>query len=233
MTTDDKPLEDVGDPDTSTDAGQDQDLVINDPPMSDAAGFGAAVPVAQEAPSDEPAPPQDVRVVPPRSFPQHFSLLFAASMIFIGCLSVWHRAPVFAQERAGSSMISGSFLLALSFYSIILGLLNVLQGRLRGMGSAFMLGILSLYFAFKTMMLTLGQEAVEIGGVKLTTGWVAYSDINAETFQDKVTGFIGQLGPGMLLTMLGGFIIIFVFIKAMMPTGQAQPTPPPRTRRRR
>ena len=233
MTTDDKLPGDPGDPDTSTDAGQDQDLEINDPPMSDDAGFGAAVPVAEEAPSDEPAPPQDVRVVPPRSFPQHFSLLFASSMIFIGCLSVWHRAPVFLQERTGSSMISGSFLLAVSFYSIIVALLNVLQGRLRGMGSAFLLGILSLYFAFKTMVLTMGQEAVEINGVQVTTGWVAYADTKAETFQGKVTGFIGQLGPGMLLTMLGGFIIILVFIKAMMPTGQAQPTPPPRTRRRR
>ena len=71
MTTDDKRPGDPGDPDTSTDAGQDPDLEINDPPMSDDAGFGTAVPVAEEAPSDEPAPPQDVGGGAPRTKPPH------------------------------------------------------------------------------------------------------------------------------------------------------------------
>jgi hypothetical protein len=211
--------------DTRTDGGD--DLEIDSAPMGDDSGF--AVPVAAAAVADEPAAPQEVRLSPPRAFPQHFSLLFASTMIVIGCATDWHREAVFGDDLEGLEMISGSFLMAFAAYSILIGFLNILQGRLRGMGSAFVTGFLAIFFSLKTIGRTMGAVKNDLGGA----GWRAYGDIKADTVQDQVNGYIGQIGPGALLALVGGLIIISVFIKAMLPNKAAQAAPAPSSRRRR
>ncbi|MEE8106512.1 MAG: hypothetical protein V3T86_13330 [Planctomycetota bacterium] len=218
---------DDANPETSTDAGD--DLEIDAAPMGDAGGFGEVpVAAAADAGTGEPAAPQEVRLAPPRSFPQHFSLLFASTMIVIGCATDWHRKEVFGDDLQGIEMISGAFLMAFAAYSIFIGFLNILQGRLRGMGSAFMTGFLAIFFSLKTIGRTMAAEANPDGDA---LGWRAYKDIKAGTVQDQFTGFIGQIGPGALLALVGGLIIIMVFIKAMLPKSAEAPAPSSRRRR--
>jgi len=215
-------------PETTTDAGD--DLTIDAAPMGDDSGFGE-VPVAAAAETGpaEPAAPQEVRLAPPRSFPQHFSLLFASTMIVIGCATDWHREAVFGDDLEGIEMISGAFLMAFASYSILIGLLNVMQGRLRGMGSAFLTGFLAIFFSLKAIGRTLSAEANPDSGA---LGWRSYEDIDAGTVQEKFAGFIGQICPGALLALVGGLLIIGVFIKAMLPNKAAE-APAPSSRRRR
>ena len=125
-------------------------------------------------------------------------------------------------------MISGAFLMAFASYSILIGLLNILQGRLRGMGSAFMTGFLAIFFSLKTIGRTMNFEGPDGAGL----GWKEYGDIKAATVQDQASGYIGQIGPGALLALVGGLLIIGVFIKAMLPNKAAE-APAPSSRRRR
>jgi len=44
-------------------------------------------------------------------------------------------------------------------------------------------------------------------------------------------GWLGQFGPGALLTFLGGLIIVSVFLKAFLPAKRADAMPAARRRR--
>ena len=201
------------DPDTGTDEDI-GDLEIAGP----ADVTTEAAPTGGEAPP--PGPPG------PRAFPQHFSILLGASFVFVASQTYWERPHVFGTATPGTWMHSGTFLMALSLYVGLVGIINILQGRLAGMLSAFVLGIASLYLGIKKYMQTIDQDA-----------FLSRPDIkeldSIETWQDVWKHWFGQFGPGVFLSIVGGTLIVMVFVKALFPSKKAAaPAPSPRRRRR-
>ena len=105
------------DPDTSTE-DQIGDLEINS---------GGDIPVAEAAAPD--APPA---AAGPRTFPQHYTLLMGGVFVFAASQADWERAHVFGQTTNGTGMAHGTFLMALSIYVVLVAILNILHGRLKG-----------------------------------------------------------------------------------------------------
>jgi hypothetical protein len=162
----------------------------------------AAIPVAEAAGGGAQPPPAEP--AGPRVFPQHYSILLGASLVLVGAFTVWEREHVFGKEIRGPDMISGAFLLAMALYTLVVGMLNVVGGRLRGMLGAFVTGVASIYLAVGKMIDTQGAAHFR--------GW---SDFKEGSIQDKVSGFVGQFGPGVWLSLLGGLWIVLVFVKAI------------------
>jgi len=209
-----------------------------------------APPVADDEP---PPPPQAAPGV--RNVPQHFSLLFASFCVLVGALSVWERAHVFGMKIEGPDKLAGAFLLTLSGYATLIGTLNVLQGRLRGMLATFTCAFFALYFGIPAIVATDGHSAFlrpdEIkdyvksadGEMPLIPDRFAAEDITfpaealkglSKSWQAPYKYWIGQFAPGPLLVTFGGFLIIWVFLKGMFGgKKKAEPAPAPSSGRRR
>jgi len=201
--------------------------------------------------SDAPPPAAPAAGGPPRAFPQHYRLLFGAVCVFFGAMTVWERAHVFGAEIEGEAMISGTILMILSGYSILVGVLNILQGRLAGMLAAFMTGVLALYFGIPAMFgtyrhdgfITLGeiQEYIDTKEAEQTIPerFVSNPDVTFPkatfdkftTKQDAWKYVIGQYAPGPLMTTFGGGLLIWVFLGAMFGGKKGKSEPEPQTSR--
>ena len=160
------------------------------------------------------------------------------------------RSYIFGKTISGTDMISGTFLLAMSIYGILVALLNITQGRLRGMMAAFVVGVASLYLGIKAAFATFNQPLhlalSEINGYmdgKVIPTREPFDQNPAlfptavfDTMTDKKeiwAYWLGQWGPGIWWTALGGILICLLFLKAFLPSKKAaEPAPPPRRRRR-
>lgn len=200
-----------------------------------------AIPVAETAPVDSPAgsapsagssaaalegdTPSSPAPTGPRVFPQHYSLLFGSVVVLVGAMSVWERAHVFGVDVSGSQMISGTLLIAMALYCVIVGVINIITGRLRGMFAAFLTGVFALYLSIKGYMRTLGAEAVvNEDGETLVRGFLSREEIKTlpgeHSFQTDLTTWISQFGPGVWITLIGGILITLVFLKAIVGGGK-------------
>lgn len=232
------------DPDTNTDDNVSGDLEISEP------SYPEAVPVADAADTpqaEQPAPPAPAG---PRAFPQHYTLLLGSVMCMVASLVIWERAHVFGQDVRGIDMISGSFLFAMALYGVIVAILNIQHGRLRGMMSSFITGAAALYIGIKKALATFGQDMFltksEISAyvtkkvIPERAPFDAAPDLFPKGTLDQFTDhkevwgyFLGQYAPGVWWSILGGLLIVFVFLKAFMPSKKAEPAPPPTRGRRR
>jgi hypothetical protein len=192
----------------------------------------------------------------PRSFPQHYKLLFGAFCVLIGSMAVWQREHVFGVEIEGNEMISGNLLMILSGYCVLVGILNIMNGRLAGMLAAFLTGIAALYFGLPGIWNTYGHDAF-LTHAEIDTYFNSVSSGEGEkiplrfaeqglpfpseaikkfkTENDKWYYTIGQIAPGPIFSTLGGFLMIFVFAGAVFggkKKGGSEPPPTARRRRR-
>jgi len=203
-----------------------------------------APPAAEDAPP--PPPPQQAG---PRSLPQHFSLLFANFVVFIGAISVWEREHVFGMEIEGPEMLSGAFILALAGYATIVSILNIVQGRLRGMLATLSVCFFALYFGIPAIKTTFEHPAfvtaTEVDEFKASEGnpnrvipdrFTADSkyefpaetiDAMPTTWQTPYKYMVGQYAPGPLLTVFGGLLIAWIFLKGIFGGKKKEPAPAP------
>ncbi|MGQ0614447.1 MAG: hypothetical protein ACT4PV_11990 [Planctomycetaceae bacterium] len=201
MNADETPEAEGSEPETNPDAGQDLELGAPQP------NIPQALPLA--APAAPAGPPG------PRVYPQHYSLLLGSTLVAVGCLSSWHRSGIFGAELSGLSMISGTFLFALALYSVLVAILNIVEGRLKGMGGAFLTGFFAIYFAYRTMSRTWSHERyLSMGAIKEQPG---------QNLKSSFEAWIGQFGPGPLIALLGGVILLSIFLKAFLPGRKAAP----------
>jgi len=228
------------DPDTNTDDNL-ADLELSKPSFPETVPVAEPAGTAEETRADEPAPP----LAPgPRTFPQHYTLLFGSILVMVSGLAVWERAHVFGAEVTGLQMISGTFLFAFGLYTALVGMLNIMHGRLRGMMAAFIGGAAALYFGIKKAIATFGADRClglneineYIAGKQIPNR--APFDANPELFPTAVlesftdkkevySYYLGQFAPGIWISILGGMLIVWVFLKAFMPSKKAEPAPAP------
>jgi hypothetical protein len=215
------------------------------PPDDSSAGRGGQM---AAAPAAAPAAP--------RSFPQHYKLLFGAFCVLIGSMAVWQRAHVFGVDVEGEEMISGNLLTILSGYCVLIGMLNIMHGRLAGMLAAFLTALAALYFGLPGMyrtythdaFVTEGEIAEYISSVKSGEGeripkrfedlgmsFPSETITNFKTKQDKWYYVMGQFAPGPIFTSIGGFLLLWVFAGAIFggKKKSSSGAPPPAARRRR
>lgn len=206
--------EKTGEPETNTE-GDVSPLELKGEPAS-GTGIPVAPPIVAAAPAPAPAAPAG-----PRVFPQHYTLLFGTLAVALGSLLVWERAAVCGVDVAGTQMIRGSILLLLGTYSAIVAILNILQGRLR-VGSAALTGLLALYFTIEHI----------VKRITKAPAFKKFGDFEG-ALQTRIEKFIGQFGPGELLVMLGGAVIMLIFLKAFLPGKSSAEAPAPTSRRPR
>ncbi len=225
MSDEDKPstddLENLPEPDTDTGSGR-------FPAME-------AIPVAEPV---SPAPPPATTAPDgPRIFPQQYTMLFANVCILVGTLTVWERHHVTGQpDLYGYVSIGGAFVMAASAYCVLVGIVGLFNGRMR-LGSSLMSSFFALYFAIQSMIRLAGVEEVKglLPGttqeVVVVPGFQLFGDLHDKLgIQGGVNAFIAQFGPGLYLNLLGGIIIMLMFIKAMFFSKKKQEAP---ARRRR
>lgn len=208
LPTDDD-LEKLPDPDTDT-SGE-KFPVMEAIPVADAA-----------APAPPPAsPPAAEAAAPPRVFPQQYTMLFANVCILVGSLTVWERHHVTGQpDLYGFQSIGGSLVLAASGYSILVGMVGLIRGGMR-LGSSLLSGFLAVYFAVNSML-----------AVSRLDGFQPYGNLSDKyKFVMAVKTFLPQFGPGQYLNLLGGAVILLMFVKAMFFSKKKQPEVAPRRRR--
>jgi hypothetical protein len=182
-------------------------------------------------------------------FPQHYTILFGAVMVFVGAISVWERERIFGGVVIGSDTITGSFLLAMAIYTALVGVLNIVEGRLKGMLGAFVTGVTALWFGLRALVRTLNRPEFlsfsEIGDYTekqaiperfAEGGFPADALAEVTTRQEQFYSWLGQIAPGVWWTVLGGILIVLVFLKALFGGGKKKapaPAPSPRRRGRR
>ena len=205
-----------------------------------------APPVADEAP-----PPPPPAMAGPRNVPQHFSLLFGCICVLVGAFGVWEREHVFGAEIEGTEKLAGAILIALAGYSSLIGAMNVLQGRLRGMMAMFSTAFFALYFGIPALNATYAADgtvtmdeikayhkASDAGGVPPVPdrfrepGNVPFPAVAIEgvsrSWQGPMKYFIGQFAPGPIMTVFGGLLLIWVFLKGIFGgKKKAEPAPAP------
>jgi len=182
-----------------------------------------AIPVADAAaPAPPPAsPPVAEGAAQPRVFPQQYTMLFANVCILVGTLTVWERHNVTGQpDLYGFVSIGGAFVMAASAYSVLVGVVSLIRGGVR-LGSSLISSFFALYFGIKSIL-----------RVKNLDGFQLFGDLQDKLgFQNAVNTFLAQLGPGIYLNLLGGLIIMLMFMKAMFFSKKKQPEVAPRRRR--
>lgn len=232
-----------------------------DPNAGDSAESAGGVPthieVAPPATDDGPPPPPPSQAGP-RTLPQHFSLLFANFVVFVGAISVWEREHVFGMEIEGPEMLTGAFMLALAGYATIVSILNIMQGRLRGMLATLSVCFFALYFGVPALFATHNHDAAltmgEISAYKDSEGATEQVipdrfkndpkltfpaetiDALPATWQTPIRVYCGQHAPGPVLTVFGGLLILWVFLKGIFGGKKKEPAPAPSSksgRRRR
>jgi hypothetical protein len=148
-------------------------------------------------------------------------MLFANTCILAGTLTVWERHHVTGQpDLYGFTSIGGAFVMAASAYCVLVGLVSLVRGGMR-LGSSLLSSFFALYFAIKSILRVTGLDGFQLfGDLKDQLG-----------FQQAVNTFFAQLGPGIYLNLLGGAVIIWMFVKAMFFSKKKAPEPAPRRRR--
>lgn len=196
--------------------------------MSDETTQGAGVPPHADHEgaglrAEEALPVAPAVEAGPRVFPQHYALLFGHVACVLGFFGVWERAEHFGTEVRGTAMISASVVGLYAVYGTVVGVLNILHGRLKGMLSAFFTGFLATLFAFQALQRTWRHE-----------NYRAFGTVQEEVggFFQAVRAWFGQFGPGALLTLAGGIIVLSVFVKAFLPRKQPAATPASARRRK-
>jgi len=186
-----------------------------------------ALPVAEEIP---PEPPPAPPAAGPRTFPEHYTLLLGGAMVLASSLSVWERKEIYGAEIWGGHSILRTVMMGLAAYMLAVGISNISTGRLKGMGLAFVTGVMALWLGIKGF---LAFDSVD--GFR---GWTQIkNDLEATTGFNKKIGvetFLSQWAPGVWLATIGGALIILIFVKAILFGGKGKaPTPPPAPARRR
>ncbi len=181
-----------------------------------------AIPVAE--PESPGAPPPTAEAGGPRVFPQQYTMLFANTCILVGALTVWERHHVTGQpDLYGFVSIGGAFVMAASAYCVLVGIVGLISGRMR-LGSSLLSSFFALYFAILSML-----------RVYRLDGFLEYGDFKAPPHnlgaQGAINSVLSQFGPGHYLNLLGGAVILSMFIKAMFFSKKKAPEPAPRRRR--
>ncbi|HEX5137459.1 MAG TPA: hypothetical protein VFY93_10830 [Planctomycetota bacterium] len=179
-----------------------------------------AIPVAEPS-APEPPPASAATAEGPRIFPQQYKMLFANTCILVGTLTVWERQHVTGQPNLyGFQSIGGAFVLAAAAYCILVGVVGLIRGGMR-LGSSLLSSFFALYFAIASML-----------RVKDIEGFQLFGDLQDKFgFQKAVNTWVSQFGPGIYLNLLGGAVILWMFIKAMFFSKKKAPEPAPRRRR--
>jgi hypothetical protein len=211
-------------PDTNTD-DEIGGLDIPNPEVREAIPVAEGAPVESSPPASEDEAPPPPAPTGPRVFPQHYSILFGSVVVLVGAMSVWERAHVFGVDVSGPQMISGTLLIAMALYCVIVGVINIITGRLRGMFAVFLTGVFALYLSIKGYMRTLDADAVvSEGGETLVRGFLSRDQIKTlpgeHSFQLDLTTWVSQFGPGVWITLIGGILITLVFLKAIVGGGK-------------
>lgn len=195
-----------------------------------------AIPVAD--PAAPAPPPPTAETGGPRIFPQQYTMLFANTCILVGALTVWERHHVTGQpDLYGFASIGGAFVMAASAYCVLVGIVGLISGRMR-LGSSLLSSFFALYFAIKSMIRLAGIDEVKglLPGttqeVVVVPGFRYFGDLHHDLgIQRGVDAFLAQFGPGIYLNLLGGLVIMLMFIKAMFFSKKKQEAPAPRRRR--
>ncbi len=179
-----------------------------------------AIPVAEpSAPDPPPAAPAEG----PRIFPQQYTMLFANTCILAGTLTVWERRVLLragTEDLYGFQSIGGAFVMAASAYCVLVGMVGLVRGGMR-LASSLLSSFFALYFGVKSILTVTALEGFQLfGDLKDSLG-----------FQKAVNSFLGQIGPGVYLNLLGGAVILWMFVKAMFFSKKKAPEPAPRRRR--
>ena len=140
-------------------------------------------------------------------YPQQYWLLLGCLAISIGCLTVWERAHVTGRDVYGFQMIVGAFTLLFGAFGVVEAVLGILQGRLRVVG-AFAAGLLGLLYGLKAFSRIVSHEGFR--------SYAALGDDGAGTHQAVLATWIGQIGPGVWLTLFGALVIAGVFARALL-----------------
>lgn len=216
MSDEKKPSDDIENlPDPDTDTGE------KFPAME-------AIPVAEpSAPAAPPASPAGGGDGP-RIFPQQYKMLFANTCIVVGALTVWERTHVTGRpDLYGFQSIGGAFVLTSGAYCILVGLVGLIRGGMR-LGSSLLSSFFALYFAIGSMLTLSRHEGFDPYGT-IFDGTASDPSDRSHILATKI--FLPQFGPGHYLCLLGGSVIIWMFIKAMFFSKKKAPEPAPRRRR--
>jgi len=173
----------------------------------------AAIPVAEPTFTEPPAPAAPPPPAGPRIYPQQYTLLFANTMIVVGCLTVWERAHVAGRDMYGFQMIGGAFVLAWAAYSMLASVVGLVRGGVNMFGSLGT-GFFAFYFAIRNLLHTIGLENFKY-----------YGDFKNLGITEHVNAFLGQFGPGVHLNLIGGGVILLLFFKAMFGGKKKEPEP--------
>jgi hypothetical protein len=196
------------------------------------------MPAAEAIPVAEPlAPAPPAAPTGPRIFPQQYTMLFANTLILVGALTVWERSSVTGRpDLLGIVSIGGAFVAAFSAYCVLTGLVSLVRGGVR-FGSTLLSGFFAVYFAIKSMVRIMRFDEVTVTGpggtdLVIAPGFRYFGDFKEQLgTQGAVDALLGQFGPGQYLTLLGGLIIMLMFLKAMFGGKKKAPEPAPRRRR--
>jgi hypothetical protein len=208
-------------PDTDT-----GDEIENLPPPEESE-VAPAVPVAPpvgsdlETPPTEPEAPQAAVPTGPRIFPQQYTMLFANTVILVGCLTVWERASLTGRDLYGFQSIGGSIVMAFAAYSVLAGIVGLVRGGVNFF-STLGTGFFAIYFAIKVLLRTIDHG-----------NFLPWENMKEQYgFQRGLNELLSQFGPGVHLCLFGGAVIVVMFFKAMFGGKKKAPEPPPSTRRR-
>lgn len=191
------------------------------PPDEDVAQAVPVAPAVETAPAaEEPPPPPPPGG--PRIFPQQYTMLFANTVILVGCLTVWERAGITGRDLYGFQSIGGSIVMAFAAYSVLAGMVGLIRGGVNFFATLGT-GFFALYFAIKVMLRTIDHGNFQyFGDLKEKHG-----------FQQGLNTLLSQFGPGVHLCLFGGVIIVVMFLKAMFGGKKKEPEPAPARRRGR
>jgi len=170
----------------------------------------------ESGPEPDPQPerePEPSVAASPRAYAQQYWLLLGCMAIAIGCLTVWERAHVTGKDVYGFQMIAGAFTLLFGAYGAVEAVLGILQGRLRVVG-AVAAGAFGLVYGLKAFSRILSHEGFR--------SYAALESDGATTHQAVIARWIGQIGPGVWLTLFGAVVIAAVFARALLaPAGRS------------
>lgn len=224
MTDQNLPTDDetIGDGEEFESSGIDETALPDEIPV--------APPAMDESPAAEPPP---VMAPGPRQFKEHYTILLGAAMVVASGLSVWERGTIYGVEVRGTQSILRTFMLAFALHTLGVGISNIATGRLRGMATTFVAGVMAFWMGVKGFM-----AFSDVDGFK---GWketeTFLKDHGGSNFQRQIEHYLAQWGPGVWLATVGGALILWVFLKAIVGGGKKKaPAPAPArssSRRRR
>ncbi len=170
----------------------------------------------------------------PAGSKESFRLLFGASFVVAAGFAVWQRATVYDGhvEVTGFDSVSVSLLFAFGLYSFVVGIANVVSGRMvPGMPAAFIAGVCGLWFGIRGFLTTWQQNGC-LGWDQVGKNIAGTPD---EGILTQVRLWLGQFAPGPWVATIGGLVIVLVFLKGILAGGgkKAAPAAAPTRRRSR